>query len=119
MKMTRTGIFLRLFATVLACGVMSASILASQTSKRTRGSQASTAANPGTSDTKIDLNTASEKDLDTLPGVGTVTAKKIIAGRPYSSVGDLSKAGIPAGTIEKITPLVTTGGGGSAMSTKT
>ena len=57
----------------------------------------------------VDLNRASEKDLEGLPGVGPATAKKIIAGRPYSAVGDLSKAGVPASTIEKVTPLVTVG----------
>ena len=62
------------------------------------------------SNTKIDLNSASEKDLETLPGVGAATAKKIIAGRPYSSASDLSKAGVSAATIKKITPLVTVGG---------
>jgi DNA uptake protein ComE-like DNA-binding protein len=61
-------------------------------------------------DAKIDLNSASEKDLESLPGVGAATAKKIIAGRPYSSTSDLSKAGVSAATIKKITPLVTTGG---------
>jgi DNA uptake protein ComE-like DNA-binding protein len=58
---------------------------------------------------KVDLNSASEKDLETLPGIGAATAKKIIAGRPYSSPGDLSKAGISAATIKKITPLVSVG----------
>ena len=57
----------------------------------------------------VDLNNASEKDLEALPAVGAATAKKIIAGRPYSSVADLSKAGVSAKTIEKITPLVTVG----------
>jgi competence protein ComEA len=59
--------------------------------------------------TKVDVNSASEKDLETLPGVGAATAKKIVAGRPYSSVSDLSKAGVSAATIKKITPLVTVG----------
>ncbi|HVQ53533.1 MAG TPA: helix-hairpin-helix domain-containing protein [Thermoanaerobaculia bacterium] len=55
---------------------------------------------------KVDVNTATQKQLEALPGVGEANAKKIIAGRPYSSVADLSKAGLPASTIDKITPLV-------------
>lgn len=37
----------------------------------------------------ININTATETDLDSLPGVGPVTAGKIISGRPYSSIQDL------------------------------
>ena len=45
----------------------------------------------------LDLNKASEEELaDNLPGVGPATAKKIVAGRPYTSVDDLAKAGVPA-----------------------
>jgi DNA uptake protein ComE-like DNA-binding protein len=57
---------------------------------------------------KVDLNTASEKDLQELPGVGEATAKKIIAGRPYKSIGPaLSKAGLNDAEIAKLKGLVT------------
>ena len=63
---------------------------------------------------KIDLNRATQEELEKLPGVGEATAKKIIAGRPYKSVADLAKAGVPKTTIDKITPLVTVGAAGTA-----
>src|SRR5262249_55421870 len=69
--------------------------------------------------TKVDLNTASEADLEALPGIGPATAKKIIAGRPYSSVKDLSKAGVSAKTLDKITPMVTVGGGAAGAAPAT
>jgi competence protein ComEA len=59
--------------------------------------------------TLIDLNNASEKELESIKGVGPATAKKIIDGRPYKSVDDLSKAGIPAKTVEGIKPFVKVG----------
>ena len=58
---------------------------------------------------KVDLNNASASELDALPGVGPATAKKIISGRPYSSVQDLSRAGLKPGVIEKLAPMVTVG----------
>lgn len=67
-------------------------------------------------DVKIDLNTASQAVLESLPGVDAATAKQIIAGRPYTSVADLSKAGVSASTIEGITPLVKVGPLGTAAS---
>ena len=48
-----------------------------------------------------------ESQLEDLPGVGKATAGKIIAGRPFTSVDDLVKAGVSKSTIAKITPLVT------------
>src|SRR5262249_3652146 len=55
---------------------------------------------------KVDFNTATEKELDQLPGIDPKTAKKIIAGRPYSSVADLGRAGVSKRQVDQITPLV-------------
>lgn len=57
----------------------------------------------------VDLNSASEKELEALPGVGPATSKKIIVNRPYKSVDELSKAGLSAKAIDKLKPLVTVG----------
>lgn len=57
----------------------------------------------------VNINTASQAELEALPGVGTATAKKIIAGRPYASVADLAKAGVSKSTISKISSMVTVG----------
>ena len=70
----------------------------------------------------LDLNKATEQELaDTLPGVGPATAKKIVAGRPYTTIDDLAKAGVPERTIQEIRPLVTVGAppAPAAASTKT
>jgi competence protein ComEA len=57
----------------------------------------------------VDLNSAPQKDLEAVKGVGPATAKKIIAGRPYKSVDELSKAGLSAKTVASIKPFVTVG----------
>lgn len=52
---------------------------------------------------KINVNTAAESELDTLPGVGPVTAQKIISGRPYGKIEDLKeKKIVNSSTFEKI-----------------
>ena len=59
----------------------------------------------------IDINSADQKSLESLPGVGPATAQEIIKGRPYRSVDDLGNVkGIGKSKLEKIRPLVTVGG---------
>lgn len=56
---------------------------------------------------KINLNTASKSDLLGLPGVGEVTADRIIQFRPYSSPDDLRKVrGLGKEKISMIAPFV-------------
>ncbi|HET9578375.1 MAG TPA: helix-hairpin-helix domain-containing protein [Usitatibacter sp.] len=51
----------------------------------------------------IDINTASEQELDALPGIGEARAKAIIKGRPYKGKDDLvRKKVIPKSEYDKI-----------------
>ncbi len=59
----------------------------------------------------IDINSADQKTLESLPGVGPKGAEAIVKGRPYKSVDDLARVkGIGKAKLEKIRPLVTVGG---------
>lgn len=57
----------------------------------------------------INVNIASLSDLDKLPGVGAVTAQKIIDNRPYNGIEDLlTKKAVTRATYDKIKEKVTT-----------
>lgn len=65
----------------------------------------------GSSGGLIDINQATADELDTLPGIGPVTAAKIIDARaqaPFASVDELQSRGVVgASTFEKLRDLIT------------
>lgn len=51
----------------------------------------------------IDLNTATKKELESIPGIGPVLAERIMAGRPYRNIDELLKIkGIGKKNLSKI-----------------
>ena len=62
----------------------------------------------GESSALININTSSQSELESLPGIGPVTAGKIINGRPYGDISELlSKKVVGNATFEKIKDLIT------------
>ncbi|MEZ0348015.1 MAG: ComEA family DNA-binding protein [Thermus sp.] len=55
----------------------------------------------------VSLNRASLEELESLPGVGPVLARRIVEGRPYGRVEDLLRVkGIGPATLERLRPYV-------------
>lgn len=58
---------------------------------------------------KININSASNSELEELPGIGEVTAEKIVSGRPYGTIEDmLTRKIVNQAVFEKIKELIST-----------
>lgn len=57
---------------------------------------------------KVDINLATQAELEAIKGIGPVTAKKIIENRPYKSLDDLKKAGLSPKEIGEFEPSLMT-----------
>ena len=74
-----------------------------------------TAASNTTQAGLVDINSASQEALESLPGIGPVLAQRILeyreANGPFATVEDLQKVeGVGTDTFEKLRELVTVGG---------
>ena len=59
----------------------------------------------------INVNTAARDELMTIPGIGEVTANRIIEGRPYKALADLDEVdGIGGKTLERLAKYLDFGG---------
>ncbi|WP_456831998.1 ComEA family DNA-binding protein [Deinococcus sp. UYEF24] len=57
---------------------------------------------------QLNLNTATEEQLESLPKVGPAMAARIVAGRPYRSLDDLDAVkGVGPSLMKTLSPLVT------------
>lgn len=62
---------------------------------------------PGEGDLVVNVNSATQAELLTIPGIGPALANLIIAGRPYERVEDLERVrGIGHLTVNSIRPYV-------------
>src|SRR5579871_4888593 len=95
-----------LIATTVVCGG-SVSWAPAQTTNTSTHTKSSTAGKGG----RVNVNTANLKTLESLPGVTTTLANRIIASRPYQSVDDLKKVkGMTQTKIDGLKNKVTFGG---------
>ena|ERR1035438_2569905 len=96
MTKTRFGGFLAAFFLTAALAITS---FAQSKTTATKASTAKTAL--------VDINSATDAQLQALPGIGTAYSKKIIAGRPYSGKDDLvNKNIVPQATYDKIKDMI-------------
>ena len=78
----------------------------------------------GTALAAVNINTASEAELDTLPGIGPSKAAAIVAYRtehgPFASISDLSKVqGIGNKTVSKLSSHISVGDGDATAAAST
>lgn len=66
---------------------------------------------PGEGDLIVNVNTATQDELETIPGIGPLLAREIVRERPYARVEELERVrGIGSYTLNSIRPYVRVSG---------
>lgn len=60
-----------------------------------------------TSSNYINVNEATTKDLEELPGIGAASSNKIVSNRPYTDLEDLKRSGLTSSQLDNISELIT------------
>lgn len=86
----------------------SAPLLINPSNTAAQPSDAANAMSPAGTSRRININTATAQELETLPGIGPAMAQRIIEGRPYHKIEDLLRVkGIGPATFEKLKEHIT------------
>jgi DNA uptake protein ComE-like DNA-binding protein len=107
------GFYRRIFTLPAAAGAWAKTnwdkLSAERQEQRKEDAELTLAAGTGKSSAvfKINPNTAARNELMKLPGVGEVSANRIIGGRPYKKPSDLlTVEGFGPKTLERLTPYL-------------
>ena len=66
---------------------------------------------PAEGSLRVNINTATQEELESIPGIGSTRAAQIIAGRPWGSVDELERLnGVGPQQIEELRPFLKTDG---------
>ena len=66
---------------------------------------------PAEGSMRVNINSATQEELESVPGIGPTRAAQIIAGRPWSSVDELEKLnGVGPRQVEELRPFLKTEG---------
>jgi competence protein ComEA len=91
MKRLAAAVLVLLLAATLGFAASPQSDSTQSTTTTTKTTRTHSRSSKESSGSKLDINAASQQDLEALPGIGPATSAKIVQGRPYRAKSDLLK----------------------------